>query len=80
MDDQIVKIKGFIVEEFMPDISVDELESDFDLLTGGVVDSLALLQFIAWMEEEFDITIDESELEPDSLRTVQFVDTARAGG
>ena len=42
MDDETAKIKGFIVEEFMPDISVDELESDFDLLNGGVVDSLGL--------------------------------------
>ena len=84
MDDETAKIKGFIGEEFMPDISVDELESDFDLLTGGVVDSLGLLKFVAWMEDEFDITIDESELGPDSFRTVtaikEFVDNARAGG
>jgi acyl carrier protein len=67
----------------MPDISVDELESDYDLLTGGVVDSLGLLKFVAWMEDEFDIEVDESELGPDSFRTVtaikEFVDTARAG-
>jgi acyl carrier protein len=83
VDDDTAKIKGFIVEEFMPDISVDELESDYDLLTGGVVDSLGLLKFVAWMEDEFDIEVDESELGPDSFRTVtaikEFVDTARAG-
>jgi len=42
------------------------------------------LKFVAWMEEEFDITIDESELGPDSFRTVtaikEYVDNARAGG
>ena len=84
MDDETAKIEGFIVEEFMPDISVDELDSDFDLLTGGVVDSLGLLKFVAWMEDEFDITIDESELGPDSFRTVtaikEYIDNARAGG
>ena len=69
MDEETAKIKGFIVEEFMPDISVDELDSDFDLLTGGVVDSLGLLKFVAWMEDEFDITIDESELE--GIETVE---------
>jgi acyl carrier protein len=83
VDDDTAKIKGFIVEEFMPDISVDDLESDYDLLTGGVVDSLGLLKFVAWMEDEFDIEVDESELGPDSFRTVtaikEFVDTARAG-
>jgi acyl carrier protein len=84
MDDETAKIKAFIVEEFMPDISVDELDSDFDLLTGGVVDSLGLLKLVAWMDEEFDVAIDESELGPDSFRTVtaikEYVDNARAGG
>ncbi|MEA2166708.1 MAG: hypothetical protein QOF76_8 [Solirubrobacteraceae bacterium] len=82
MDDATAKIKGFIVEEFMPDISVDELDSDFDLLTGGVVDSLGVLKFVAWIEDEFDVAIDESELGPDSFRTVkaikEFVDRAPA--
>ncbi|MHB8694400.1 MAG: acyl carrier protein [Solirubrobacteraceae bacterium] len=83
MDDETAKIKGFIVEEFMPDVSVDELEVDFDLITGGVVDSLGLLKFVAWLEDEFDIAIDEAELGPESFRTVTaikaFVDQTRAG-
>ena len=47
MDETTQKIKQFIVDEFMPDVPVDELDSDFDLLTGGVVDSLGLLQVVA---------------------------------
>jgi acyl carrier protein len=82
MDDATTtKIKEFIVEEFMPDVPVSELESDFDLLTGGVVDSLGLLKVVAWLEDEFDIGVDDSELGPDSFRTVAaikaFVDQAR---
>ena len=83
MDETTAKIKAFIVEEFMPDVSVDELEDDFDLLTGGVVDSLGLLKVVAWLEDEFDIGVDDSELGPDSFRTVAaikaYVDQARAG-
>ena len=82
MDEETAKIKGFIVEEFMPDITVDELDSDFDLLTGGVVDSLGLLKVVAWLEDEFDISVDDSELGPDSFRTVaaikEYVDQARS--
>ena len=73
--------RQFIVDEFMPDVSVDELDADFDLLTGGVVDSLGLLQVVAWLETEFDIGVDDSELGPESFRTVDaikaFVDEAR---
>ena len=80
MDDK-AKIREFIVEEFMPDMSPDELDDDFDLQTGGAVDSLGLLKLVAWLESEFGVSVDESELGPDSLRTVdaikQFVDERR---
>jgi len=66
----------------MPDVPVEDLESDFDLLTGGVVDSLGLLKVVAWLEDEFDIEVDDSELGPDSFRTVAaikaYVDQAHA--
>lgn len=71
--DNTQKIKQFIVDEFMPDVAVDELDSDFDLLTGGVVDSLGLLQVVAWLETEFDVAVDESELGPESFRTVAAI-------
>jgi D-alanine--poly(phosphoribitol) ligase subunit 2 len=81
MDETTQKIKEFIVEEFMPDVPVEELDDDFDLLTGGVVDSLGLLKVVAWLEDEFDIAVDDSELGPDSFRTVAaikaYVDQAR---
>jgi acyl carrier protein len=79
--DDKAKIREFIVEEFMPDMSADELDDDFDLQTGGAVDSLGLLKLVAWLESEFGVSVDESELGPDSLRTVdsikQFVDERR---
>jgi acyl carrier protein len=71
--DEKAKIKEFIVEEFMPDMSADELEDDFDLQTGGAVDSLGLLKLVAWLESEYGISVDESELGPDSLRTVNSI-------
>lgn len=81
MDETTAKIKQFIVDEFMPDVPAEELEDDFDLLTGGVVDSLGLLKVVAWLEDEFDIGVDDSELGPESFRTVAaikaFVDQAR---
>jgi acyl carrier protein len=82
MDETTVKIKQFIVDEFMPDVPVEDLDDDFDLLTGGVVDSLGLLKVVAWLEDEFDIGVDDSELGPDSFRTVAaikaFVDQSRS--
>ena len=71
--DETLKIKQFVVEEFMPDVPVEELDADFDLVAGGVVDSLGLLKLVAWLESEYDIGVDESELGPDSFRTVNAI-------
>jgi acyl carrier protein len=71
--DEKAKIREFIVEEFMPEMSPDELEDDFDLQTGGAVDSLGLLKLVAWLESEYGISVDESELGPESLRTVNSI-------
>ena len=71
--DEKAKIREFIVEEFMPDMSADELDDDFDLQTGGAVDSLGLLKLVAWLESEYGISVDESELGPESLRTVNSI-------
>jgi acyl carrier protein len=79
--DNTPKVKEFIVEEFMPDVPVDELESDYDLIAGGVIDSLGLLKVVAWLESEFDVEVDESELGPDTFRTPtainDYIDKAR---
>jgi acyl carrier protein len=71
--DDMTKVKQFIVDEFMPDVPVEDLDADFDLLTGGVVDSLGLLKVVAWLESEYDIGVDDSQLGPDSFRTVRAI-------
>jgi acyl carrier protein len=71
--DNTQKVKEFVVEEFMPDVSVEELDAGFDLLEGGVVDSLGLLKVVAWLETEFNIEVDDSELGPESFRTVTAI-------
>lgn len=77
-------IKQFIVEEFLPDVGADGLPSDYDLVDGGVIDSLGLLKVIAWLEQRFDLDADDIDLDPASFRSVQaiagFIEGATAQG
>jgi acyl carrier protein len=66
-------IKDFLIGEFMPDVKAAELAADYDLLVNGVVDSLGLLKLIAWIETEFDVTVDDAALDPDNFRTVDAI-------
>lgn len=67
------EITKFIVEEFVPDISTEDLAADYDLLAGGVIDSLGLLKVIAWLEDRFELAVDDIDLEPDSFRTIAAI-------
>jgi D-alanine--poly(phosphoribitol) ligase subunit 2 len=67
------EIKEFIVEEFLPDITIHQFESDYDLLAGGVIDSLGLLKVIAWLEDRFQVVIDDLEIGPEDFRSVDAI-------
>jgi acyl carrier protein len=60
--DKLSAVKQFIVDEFIPDIPVDELEADYDLIANGVIDSLGLLRVISWLENQYNIPIDDIEI------------------
>jgi acyl carrier protein len=74
-------ITKFLVDEFLPDVPAESLAADYDLLSGGVIDSLGLLKVIAWLEDRFDVAVDDIEIEPDNFRTIAamnaFVQNAR---
>ncbi|GAA3725259.1 acyl carrier protein [Salinactinospora qingdaonensis] len=67
-------IKQFVIKEFLPDVSPDELSADHDLFGGGVIDSLGLLKLIAWIEDRFELSVDDSALNPDNFRSVAAID------
>jgi D-alanine--poly(phosphoribitol) ligase subunit 2 len=67
-------IKQFVIAEFLPDVRVDSLDAEYDLMAGGVIDSLGVLKVIAWLEHRFDISADDIDLDPDSFRSVRTID------
>jgi acyl carrier protein len=48
----------------------DDLEDNIDLLTSGIIDSIGLVELLASLEGDLGITIDYSELDPESLTIV----------
>jgi acyl carrier protein len=49
------------------------LNDDTPLLE-GVIDSLGLMQMISFIEEEFDVAIDDSEVTASNFRTVADIE------
>ncbi len=75
-------IREFICTEFAPDIAPIELPVDLDLIQSGVIDSLGVLKLVAFMEDQYALTIAPEELDADlykSLGTISaLIESKRA--
>ncbi len=69
MSDNKSKIREFIVENFLFG-SDDGLKDDASFLEEGIIDSTGVLELVNFLEEEFSITIDDEELIPENLDSI----------
>ena len=63
-------IKEYILKEFLPGENPSELTDSTPLITGGILDSLATLKLVVFLEERFKIKIEAHETMADYLDTV----------
>jgi len=70
MNDVRAKLRNFIDQEVL--FGEGGVTDDQDLL-GGVLDSLALLQFVEFIEGEFDIDVNDEDMVPDNFRSIDAV-------
>jgi len=65
------------IEEFIREIAPDAgpVDSGVDLVEEEVIDSLGIVQLISLLEEKYNITISDDELDPDNFRSVERIAT-----
>lgn len=65
-------IRRLVIGKFNLDIDPRDISAEQSLVELGVgVDSVSTLEFIMELEEEFGVSIDESEVSPGILETVE---------
>ena len=65
-------IRNYIVENFLFGDDND-LQDDTSFLDEGIMDSTAALELVDFIEKEFSITVDDEEVIPDNLDSIQNV-------
>ena len=73
MDDIKDAIKTFILREFLPGEDPDELTESTPLISGGILDSLATLKLVSFLEERFKITFQAHETDMEYLDTIDAI-------
>ncbi len=66
------KIRNFIVENFLFG-NDDGLLDDSSFLEEGIIDSTGILELVSFLEEEFGITVDDEDLIPENLDSINNV-------
>ena len=64
------KIRQFLVENFVLSDQVDEMGFDESLLENGVIDSTGVLELVFFLEEQFGIEVDTSEVLPENFDSI----------
>ncbi|HSO88365.1 MAG TPA: acyl carrier protein [Draconibacterium sp.] len=68
---QLDKIRNFISEITFTDI--DKLKEDTLLFEEGIFDSLGFLSLISYLNEEYDIEVENDELSEENFETIKAV-------
>lgn len=70
MDNIKSTVKSYILAEFLPGENPDLLTDDTPLITGGILDSLATLRLIEFLQDQFGIRVEPHETSVDYLDTL----------
>jgi acyl carrier protein len=83
IDDVLGAVKRFILDEFLPGEDPAQLTAVTPLMSSGILDSIATLKLIMFLEERFGVQLEAHEVDPDHLNTLEaicaLVESKRAG-
>lgn len=80
MQTHMEKLKAFIFEELIYHEAPESFGEEDDLLEAGL-DSMGIMRLIMFAEREFGVTLPDTEIEPDNVRSLsalqQWITRAR---
>ena len=62
-----------IILERVPKSRKEGLGSTDQLLSGGLLDSLGILDVVTILEQTFDLTVDDEELVPENFESIESI-------
>jgi acyl carrier protein len=69
----IEAVRDFILKEFLPGEPAESLTSDVPLISGGILDSIATLKLVLFLEERLGVTVEPHEIDREHLDTLDKI-------
>jgi len=67
------KIKDYIMQEFLPGEDPSELTATTPLISGGILDSIAALKLVMFLEQEYGVAFEAHEVNRDNLDSLTSI-------
>lgn len=72
-------VKTYLLDAFLPGADPSELTEDTALISAGILDSLATVRLVTYLEDQYKIEIAAHEASADHLDTIrQIADLVRS--
>jgi acyl carrier protein len=66
----VSRIRNFVFQTF-PVARKRKVADSADLLEGGIVDSLGVLDLVGFLQQEFAVAIDDEDLVPENFKSIE---------
>ena len=66
-------VKGFIIQNFMHGEQSITIDDETSFIDGGIIDSIGVLELVAFIEEKFGFRVEDEELVPDNLDSINKI-------
>ena len=67
------ELKDYILKEFLAGEDPEELTDSTPLVSSGILDSLATLQLISFLEKKFNINVQAHEADEENFNTIESI-------
>jgi D-alanine--poly(phosphoribitol) ligase subunit 2 len=67
------RIREYILRELCLDDSIKLLADDEELIENGIIDSMGILNLLAFLEENYGVLLAEGELDRNNFATIQKI-------
>lgn len=74
MDSIIPTVKKYILETLLPGEDPESLTPTTELVRSGILDSLATLELVSFLEKQFSIELEAHDVDPSNLETLENVE------
>ncbi|HOJ19774.1 MAG TPA: acyl carrier protein [Ignavibacteriaceae bacterium] len=71
---RINAVREFIIENFLFG-EEEQLKPDTDFFDKGIIDSTGVIELVSFLEESYNISVDDEELIPQNLSSLNNIDT-----